>query len=834
MLSILILVTIVGVFSQSVNAVVFFDSGITLQGKSDPELRSVLANGQTYGTINVIVVFARTITWEERASLDGLGTVGTFTGHVATMTLTREALQQLSTLSFVERISYPKTLKRELDVSVPEILANRVWNTTQYEGLRDSQGNIVNGTGVIIGIADFGIDYLHKDFSFPNGTNKIIYIWDQSVQGSSNSHPSGFSYGWECTPTEISTRSCPEGDDSIGHGTAVAAVAASTGQASGRYEGVAPGASIVAVKLEDGNENHVLDALSYIIQKAHDLGRPVVIDHSLGYSVGSHDGTEPLEIAFDDFVMNGVPIVVSAGDSGDLNLHVDGNLTTGESVTVPWTVDKAQSEVDVDLWYSTSSTVSVLVTTPRGFVVSGPTSASGLETADGLVTILPDARSTGKEWWITITSITSTSLIREGWTFTVTGIAARGERWDAWLGPLGGAGGQFTNSTTNVENFSIDKSDTIDTPGTASGVITVGAYVTKYGWFARCTPCVQYASENGYKGFWWAPYSSPTESAALVGKMAPLSSIGPTRDGRIKPDIAAPGFNIAAARASTREQKNSDPDDYHQVWRGTSFAVPHVSGVIALMLQMNPSLSPQEIRTILTQDAREDKFTGKIDNQVGSPVWGWGKVNAFDSTRDAINFYAVRLEISIEPLGGTIAINLTLDGQNYQELTLNKTRTIILNFARGENHTVTLTPVIQLDPGARYKLITAPQNFSGGGAISFKYELQFFLEVDSAYGTGVGGGWYDANSTALATVVPTVAPGYAFQGWIGSVSSDSATVDVKMDSSKRIVAVWRPVSGSWNLSNILGLTAAIAISLAIAAFVRYKTYRRKGAHTLAY
>jgi len=76
-------------------------------------------------------------------------------------------------------------MKSNLDVSVPEILADRVWNTAKYPGVRDSNGNVVNGSGVLIGVADSGIDYLHPDFYFPNGTNKILYIWDQTMAGKS-------------------------------------------------------------------------------------------------------------------------------------------------------------------------------------------------------------------------------------------------------------------------------------------------------------------------------------------------------------------------------------------------------------------------------------------------------------------------------------------------------------------------------------------------------------------------------------------------------------------------------------------------------------------------
>ena len=89
-----------------------------------------------------------------------------------------------------------------MDVSVPEIGADKVWQTMQ-----DANGNSVNGTGVVVGVIDTGIDYHHRDFFFPNGTTKILSIWDQSVEGNP---PQGFDYGNECTRLEIQISTCEE------------------------------------------------------------------------------------------------------------------------------------------------------------------------------------------------------------------------------------------------------------------------------------------------------------------------------------------------------------------------------------------------------------------------------------------------------------------------------------------------------------------------------------------------------------------------------------------------------------------------------------------------
>ncbi len=929
---------------QIVGAPFFFDHQITLHSKADPALRSFLAQSSTAitGEVRVLLVFSDLPSPQQMRELRELGVLESFTGHVATMHLPGSLLPQVASLDFVDRVSYPRTLSTKLDGSVPEILADKVWET-----VRDTEGNYVNGTGVVIGIVDTGIDLTHRDFYFGNGTSKLLYLWDQSAKGNS---PQGFDYGNQCTRVEIQAYTCSEIDGetngfSPGHGTAVAAVAASSGesgrlfesclrydgarwhndtgicgdsnaqfvllaggsdyryfgasykfnqiffdvQSPGHYEnivweysqglgswgpllvesnqtsgfaqsgtvffappsdwgadavdgtnhywvrmkaarldkpaiighiqenppyrGVAPAALLIPVKLRDGSDDSVVDGVNYIVKKARELDLPFVINYSFGDSLGSHDGTEPVELAFTDFASNGVPIVVVAGNSRDANLHVSGRLLAGQSVTVPWSTDQAQNYVD--LWYPANDVLGISVRTPNGTVVSGPTRETGVNTPFGNVAILADKRTTGKEWGINITSTSEPGQQPETWSFTLTATTVEDGRWDAWTEP-----GKFsTPERDQTSLYKIDPSDTIDSPGTARGVITVGSYMTKYFWHSGCSSCIDYTTSIGKRGVWWV-----ITEASQVGNITFSSGMGPTRDGRTKPEIVGPGANIAAARAFNRPPRYSDPDNYHQIFRGTSFAAPHVTGTIALMLQMNRYLSPNEIRTILTEDARQDKFTGSIDKLTGSSLWGWGKLNALNSTRDAPSLYTATVEI--EPVEIPLFANLTLDGQNIQKISLNQTRRIVLEFRRGENHTMAPSLTIQVDPGTRYALVEAPWNFSAGGVRRFHYQLQFYLHVKSAFSYPTGTGWYKANSTAIASVVPPVAEGYEFSGWIGAISSDSPTVQVKMDSSKEIVAVWRPVHSPLNIENIIGVALAIAISLAVALVVRYKMPKR--------
>jgi minor extracellular serine protease Vpr len=129
------------------------------------------------------------------------------------------------------------------------------------------------------------------------------------------------------------------------------------------------------------------------------------------------------------------------------------------------------------------------------------------------------------------------------------------------------------------------------------------------------------------------------------GRIAPFSSLGPTADGRTKPNIAGPGMALASSVSSYAPDYQPGGADYDGVVAsfvspknnrtyafgmagGTSMSAPAVSGIVALLLQVNPQLSPQQVMNLLAQTAIKDANTGAIP-AAGSNTWGFGKVNAY-------------------------------------------------------------------------------------------------------------------------------------------------------------------------------------------------------------
>ena len=201
-IAVLLILVAISPLIQAVGAPYFFDPQAAFRLKAAPGLRVFLAEPSALSNshVSVLLVFSDIPSPEQMRQLAGLGKLETFTGHVASMRLPASVLPQIASLDFVSRISYPRMLSPKLDKSIPDILADQVWTT-----VRDANGNSVNVTGVIVGIVDSGIDLTHKDFFFPNGTSKIISLWDQSSAGKP---PDGFDYGSECTRQQIQQETC--------------------------------------------------------------------------------------------------------------------------------------------------------------------------------------------------------------------------------------------------------------------------------------------------------------------------------------------------------------------------------------------------------------------------------------------------------------------------------------------------------------------------------------------------------------------------------------------------------------------------------------------------
>ncbi len=476
----------------------------------------------------------------------------------------------------------------------------------------------LNGAGVLVCDVDTGVDYDHGDFRDALGNTRFVSIWDQTVTGTA---PAGYTYGTEWQPAQIQSGASTE-KDTNGHGTHVLGTIGGDGSQTGgsipafTYTGMAPMADLLMVKT-DLTTTHILDGVAYCFAKATSLGKNCVVNLSLGSQFGPHDGTSAFETGLTAMTGPGRVICVSAGNDGGTAKHAEVFAAgAGTNVTMTASGSGVNRIIAIDGYYNGTENINLQITTPNGTVL-GPytlgtingTYPTGASTANGRVYVENGATltSTGaREVYIEISPTTGQNF-NGTWTFRfipVTLGAANGEV-DLWR--------YYTSNTAIAANFVTGNQaneEIVSEPGNATGVITTGAYATKINWLDCTGASIQ--------------FSGPP----AIGGLASFSSRGPTRDGRVKPDIVASGWAVASTRSfdvtisCTTPSVTLQDGINHVINSGTSMASPHTTGAVALLMQKYGAITPAFARSYLQGHAIVDAQTGAVPNK----DFGYGKL----------------------------------------------------------------------------------------------------------------------------------------------------------------------------------------------------------------
>lgn len=399
---------------------------------------------------------------------------------------------------------------------------------------------ILLGTGTIIGIIDTGIDYLHKDFIYPDGTSKIRYLWDQSKDGKP---PEGFFIGTEYTREDINN-AINENDSSLsedeeGHGTMISGICAGLGNINREYQGIAPEAELIVVKLAKISgfyTNAMLEtAISYIYEIAKRLEIPTIINVSMGSNLlaGYASNTKIKQTYFS----NGFSIVAAAGNEGNTQTHTSGNIErAGETVDIRVEIVETEANLEVEFWMSRPDRMNLIVTSPSGEEskiadLSNYDEVRGifdLENTQYFIRYSYPTTYSGQEH----TTVTLKNATRGIWNFRLEGAYISNGIYNVYL-----PNRVFLNPGTKFSES--NPAYTINYLAVRDDVITIGTY-------------------NSINRSIW-----------------PASSRGPNMVGTIKPDVVAPGVNIIAPY----------PKNTYATVTGSSAAGAHASGVIALYYQ---------------------------------------------------------------------------------------------------------------------------------------------------------------------------------------------------------------------------------------------------------
>jgi phosphatidylserine/phosphatidylglycerophosphate/cardiolipin synthase-like enzyme len=480
------------------------------------------------------------------------------------------------------------------------------------------------GRNTVIGIVDQGIDFVRPEFRNSDGTTRIVAFWNQNSR-LQNRNPNPYGYGTIYYRDQIDEALLkPNPYQALGyhpanadrsnigaHCTHVAAIAAGSVCDSqfGKIQGVAPHAKIIVVDLGAtipyfmipkvssdlvnltqsdyasgiGDSYNLLEAIHFCDKIAGNL--PLVVNCSMGACAGPHDRNTPVELAIDNWLNSSIgrAFICSGGNYRQARIHSNGRLSSDSTHTIRWIIDSTDiTHNELEIWYSRDDTFTVGIRTPD----KSQTFNAELEK---MVPIIISGKEQGRIYHRAEEPITHDRCVviflyagamAGQWDVLLYGKDIVDGRYDIWIER---DKGNPSNQSRLHEDDAIQTS-TIGSICNGKRSITVGAF----------------------------------NSWVQTRDLASFSSCGFTRDGRIKPDIVAPGYKIFAARSTPIDNQNPSSDLVAK--SGASMAAPHVAGAISLVFEVaGRKLSISETRSIILSSA--DKV---YDNQ---ECFGYGYLN---------------------------------------------------------------------------------------------------------------------------------------------------------------------------------------------------------------
>jgi MYXO-CTERM domain-containing protein len=551
-----------------------------------------------------------------------------------------------------------------------------------------------DGRGVMVGVADTGLDVVHPEFRDAQGRSRVAWLLDLSLQplgvykdleqkfgikDESGKVTAGAVFDKNMIDTlltDIANGACKEPakkcapSDEIGHGTHVAGIAAATG-ASGRYPGIAPSADVVFVRVtrgrSDGIENDdLVRAVQFMFDRADAAKQPMVVNLSLGSDFGPHDGTFLWEQVIASYVGPDHPghaVVAAAGNSGSIvetPIHQSVRVTRGATMRVPIKTAGADAgSVQVWITLRPGADLKIGLDGPDGEWIApvaeghqngkntddynaGVIFGSGIEGSP-----IPEGSHGGVVVWTGKWPSGTYDITLEG-----TGMA------ELYLQGIGDAALGADREAIFANGV---REGTINLPATHPSIIGVGCSVNRPRWtsIAGADVGLRVPVLDGPGGL-PAPRrpSGAYEFRDLVeGEVCWFSSAGPTATGVPKPEIAAPGAlvisalsrgakpgvrgsvftndNCPATKSGKEDSRCLQVDDAHGIAVGTSMSSPVVAGVVALLLQKDPTLTQEQIIALLQAGAHRFRSPASFFDQSGpGEVDAWGALDALDQMHD--------------------------------------------------------------------------------------------------------------------------------------------------------------------------------------------------------
>lgn len=459
------------------------------------------------------------------------------------------------------------------------------------------------GQGIVVGIVDTGIDYQHPAFKNADNTTRISHLWDQTIL--TGTPPEGYSYGAEYLRGKINVAirdsdplSIVPSTDENGHGTMLAGIAAGSPNEAEQFRGIVPEAELVVVKMKQAKkhnraifgiaedvvcyqETDLILGISYVVEVARKLQKPLALCVGLGTNRGAHDSQGVVSSYLEGLAQSpNIGVVVAGGNEGNTRRHFYGKMETGvSSKTVELNIGSADKNFSMEIWQNMPQLIAIEVTSPTG------------EAIERVLPTLSECRKFDLVFessvvWINniiLEEVTGDQMIlirfqnaMQGvWKFNIVNLDGMQSEFNVWL-PAG--------DIISDETFLLDSTAevTLTSPGNSRYAMVTTAY-------------------------------NQNDDSILL-----RSSQGYTRTGTIKPDFAAPGYQLTCPL----------PGGGYGSATGTGAAAAHTTGVAAMLMEWAiyrghyTTISSRELNRVLIRGARRQE-----NIEYPNRIWGYGQID---------------------------------------------------------------------------------------------------------------------------------------------------------------------------------------------------------------
>ena len=558
----------------------------------------------------------------------------------------------------------------ELD-AVKTLTCGEVFEPCLDQALKSTKMDIVHGggeglpqafdgTGVIAGLFDTGIDPNHAMFRGPDGTSYRVKRFFNMANGVTYTDET-----MSKATTDMSTES---------HGTHVAGIMAGLGGQNGQYggikkvfgketatkvtgnipfTGVASGADIA---MGGGSLTiaNITSGCKKIVDYAKSVGKPAVINLSLGHVVGPHDGSSNLCQVLDELGKDAI-IFVSSGNDGETDCSLTKTFTASDNsiktfiapnksaydaTSAFWAYDNKPLSFQIALYSKKGGNITKTLDVNNSMILAGTNYTNPAYSHDvdfnnafsssSYIIVEKGVDSVNKRAYITLSISWTRNLSTNSSNDIVPLFIVKGAEGQKVLGTVTSELGFSNLDLAGFDNGNAKES--INDNATGKNIIAVGAYST------RSTFITLSGKVYGFN------------NPDMLGDVASFSSYGTSFDGRNLPNICGPGYPVISAYSRyyytsqnlteddiEAKATVNDRDNHWGQMSGTSMSSPFVAGVGVVMLQANPNLTVSEVRNIMMETATKDEYTAN-----GDPIqWGAGKINALEAVKKVLGLGGV-------------------------------------------------------------------------------------------------------------------------------------------------------------------------------------------------